>query len=55
MNIKVIETIYGHFGKLTVSRVNKHNLLGMYIEFLYDGKLSLYMKDYIKESIGLFG
>ena len=27
----------------------------MYIEFLVDGKLSLFMKDYIEESIDLFG
>ena len=29
--------------------------MGMDIEFLSDGKLSLFMKDYIEESIDLFG
>ena len=51
----MIETIAEHFGNLTVSRGKKHKLLGMDIEFLADGKLSLFMKDYIEESIHFFG
>ena len=49
VNKKVIETIAEHFGNLTVSRGKKHKFLGMDIEFLSDGKLSLFMKDYIEE------
>ena len=52
---KVIERISEHYGNLTVSRGKKHRFLGMDIEFLADGKLSLFMKDYIEESIDLFG
>ena len=47
----MIETIAEHFGNLTVSRGKKHKFLGMDIEFLEDGKLSLFMKDYVEESI----
>ena len=54
VNTKLTETIAGHFGELTVSREKNNNLLVMYIEFLYDVKLSLFMKDYIKESIDFF-
>ena len=38
-----------NFGNLTVSRGKKHKFLGMDMEFLADGKLSLFMKDYIEE------
>ena len=55
VNTKVIQTIAKHFGILTVSRVKQHRFLLMYIELLTDGKLSLFMKDYTQESIGLFG
>ena len=51
---KIIETISEHFGNLTVSRGKKHKFLVMDIEFLADGELSLFMKDYIEESIYLF-
>ena len=49
VNTKVIETISEHFGNLTLSRGKKHKFLGMDIEFLVDGKLSLFVKDYIEE------
>ena len=55
VNTIVIETIYEHFGELTVPRRNNHKFLGMAIEFLARGKVSLFMKDYIEESIDLFG
>ena len=55
VNKKVIETISENFGNLTVSRGKKHKFLGMYIDFLPYGKLSLFMKDYIEESIYFFG
>ena len=51
----MIETISEHFGNLTVSRGKKHRFLGMDIEFLADGKLPLFMKNYIEESIDFFG
>ena len=51
----MIETISKHFVNLTVSRGKKQNLLGMDIEFLADGILSLFTKYYIEESIDLFG
>ena len=50
----VIEGISEHYGNLTVSRRKKQRFLGMDIEFLADGKLSLFVKDYIEESIDLF-
>ena len=37
VNKNVIETIYKHFGKLTVSRGEKQKFLGMEIEFLVGG------------------
>ena len=55
VNTKMIKTIAEHFGNLMVSKGKKHKFLGMGIEFLADLKLSLFMKDYIYESIGLFG
>ena len=44
----VIEGISEHYGNLAVSRGKKQRFLGMDIEFLADGKLSLFMKDYIE-------
>ena len=49
VNTKVIETISEHFGNLTLSRGKKHKFLWIEIEFLVDGKLSLFVKDYIEE------
>ena len=50
----MIETISEHFVNLTVSRGKKRKFLGLDIEFLEDGELSLFMKYYIEESIDLF-
>ena len=55
VHTKFIETKAERSGNLTVSRGKKHKFLGTDIEFLVDGKLSLFMKDYIEESIDLFG
>ena len=55
VNTKVIETISDHFGNLTISRGKKQKFLGMDIQFLADGKLYLFMKDCINESIDFFG
>ena len=49
----MIETISEHFGNLTVSRGDKHKFLVMDIEFLADGRFSLFVKYYIEGSIGL--
>ena len=54
VNTNIIETIAEHFGELTVMRGRKHKLLVINIEFLRNRKLSLFMKDYIEESITLF-
>ena len=54
VNTKIIETIAEHFGELTVIRGRKQKLLVINIEFLRNRKLSLFMKDYIEESITLF-
>ena len=54
VNTKIIETIAEHFSEITVMRGRKHKLLVINIEFLRNRKLSLFMKDYIEESITLF-
>jgi hypothetical protein len=51
----VIEKIEERFGKMTVTRGNKHVFLGMNLEFHENGTASIKMKDYIKESITEFG
>ena len=45
MNTKAIETIAKRFGELTVSIGKKYKFLVIGIEFLSDGKISLFMKD----------
>ena len=55
VNTKVVEIISEHFGNLAVSRGKKHKFLVMYIELLADSKLSIFMKDYVEESIDFFG
>ena len=42
-------------GKLKVSRGDNHKIMRMDIELLANGKLYFFMKDYIEESIDLFG
>ena len=49
MNAKIIGKIVEHFGELTVSRGTKTNLLEMEIDLLYNGKLSFFMKYYMKD------
>ena len=46
----IIDAISKHFGKLTVSRGNKHDYLGMDIE-IKDGKVYVGMKDQIQEAL----
>ena len=50
MVTNIIEILSGHFGKLTVSRGNKHNYLGMDIK-LKNGKVHVEMKDHIAKVI----
>ena len=54
VNTNIIETIAEHFSEITVMRGRKQKLLVIHIEFLRNRKLSLFMKDYIEESITLF-
>ena len=42
-------------GKMVVNRGNKHNFVGMDIELRDDGRVKIFMKEYIKESILAFG
>ena len=53
VNTKIIEKIAEHFDELALSQ-KEHKCLVMGIEFLENGKLLLFMKDYIGESITLF-
>jgi hypothetical protein len=50
----VIKLIEAKFGKMMVSRGRKHVFLGMEIEFLQDGKLSIGMKEYVQDAIAEF-
>ena len=52
---QVIRELEKDFGKMTVSRGNKHTYVGMDIELLKDGTVSIQMKDYLDESIKAFG
>ena len=47
-NTRIIGVIAEHFGELTVSREKKHRFLRMYIYFLGNGRVSLFMKDYME-------
>ena len=50
----VIEQIEAQFGKMTVTRGRKHVFLGMEIDFLGDGRLSIGMQEYVKDAIAEF-
>ena len=54
-NTRIIESIAEHFGEITVSRGKEHKFLGMYIEFLGNGIVFLFMKNSIEEYIAQFG
>ena len=51
---RVIEQIEAQFGKMTVTRGRKHVFLGMEIDFLGDGRLSIGMQEYVKDAIAEF-
>ena len=50
----MIKQIENKFGKMTVTRQKDHIFVGMDIKFLENGKLRIFMKDYITESINVF-
>ena len=55
MNPKVVDhmikQIEDKFGKITITRGKYHVFVGMDIKFLENGKVQIFMKDYITESI----
>ena len=51
MNTRIIEAIAENFVELTVLRGEKHDFMEMDIEFLGNGRVSLFTKDYIEEFI----
>ena len=54
VNTSIIEVIAENVGDLTVSRGKNKKSLGMDIEFLGNGRVSLFTKDCIEESITSF-
>ena len=51
----VIADIEKKFGKMTVTRGNRHTFLGMNFYFPGDGKVQINMKEYIEEAAEVFG
>ena len=51
----VIDEIEAKFGKMTVTRGDRHTFLGMNFHFPGDGKVSINMKEYIEEAAEVFG
>ena len=54
VDTRIIEAISEHFGEPTVSRGNKHKILGVYKDFLGNRRVSLFMRNYMEESITSF-
>ena len=52
---KVIQGLESRFGKMTITKGNKHTFVGMDIEYNDDGTVSISMNDYIEECIEVFG
>jgi KUP system potassium uptake protein len=52
---RIIEDIRSDYGDLVISRGKEHTFLGMNIKFKDDRSVQIGMKDYITESIELFG
>jgi len=48
---RIIDMIEERFGKMTVTRGDRHTFLGMDIFFPRDGTVEITMKDYLKEAI----
>ena len=55
VNTEVIKRIEERFGKLDIWRGTKHDLLGMKVDFIGDGKVTIDLRDHIKEGIEAFG
>jgi Reverse transcriptase (RNA-dependent DNA polymerase) len=51
----VIAMLESHFGKMTVSRGAKHELLGMHLHFLDDGTVTVHMPSYLQSTIDKSG
>ena len=51
----VISTIEKKYGKMTVTRGKKHTYVGIDIEFIDNGKVSIHQKQNLEECIGDFG
>ena len=54
MNTRIVEAIAESFVDFTISIGGNQKFLGMDIEFLGNGRISLFMKDYIEEYIASF-
>jgi hypothetical protein len=50
----IVSKIEERYGKMTVTRGNKHTYIGMDIEFMGNGEVQILMKDYIQEAIDMF-
>jgi hypothetical protein len=50
----IVKKIEERYGKMTITRGNKHNYIGMDIEFTGDGEVQILMKDYIVEALEMF-
>ena len=51
----IISDIESKFGKMTVTRGNKHTFVGVDIEFTKTGTVILSMDDYVEECIKIYG
>jgi Reverse transcriptase (RNA-dependent DNA polymerase) len=48
---RIIEMLEGHFGKMTVSRGAQHEFLGMHLDYLGDGTVTIHMPSYLHGAI----
>ena len=49
----VVQQVEQKFGKMTVTRGNKHTFVGVDIIFMGDGMVMLSMDEYVNESKGI--
>jgi len=52
---RIIRQMEEKFGKMTITRGNKHTFVGIDIEFKRNGTVALSMEDYIKECVNTYG
>jgi hypothetical protein len=50
----IVKKIEERYGKMTITRGDKHNYIGMDIEFTGNGEVQILMKDYIEEALEMF-